>query len=103
MQHYWGAKAIVERIGYKAPNRLPDLILLYRVPAYKRPNPRNPTNLIFYSNESLISLWEINRASMYYEHVVGESIVKQETRQAKRRSSLKGINVRTAPAKPTLN
>jgi hypothetical protein len=101
--HYWGAQAIVERAGLKTANRLPEFILRYRIPAYKRTNPKMPCNLIFYSNESLMSRWDIDRASQYYEHSKGELAAKRETKLAKRRSSHKGINVRVAPAKPQSN
>jgi hypothetical protein len=61
MQHYWGAKAICERLGLKDHRRLPILITRNSLPAYRR---RMPGKAIapYYSNSDLIARWELAKA-----------------------------------------
>lgn len=91
MQHYWGAKAICDRIGYKTPGRLPELILRYHVPAYKRRNPKIPTNLTYYSNEALMVRWDIDQAKRFYEQVQGETESKQIVKAEKVKYGPRGL------------
>ena len=70
MQHYWGAQAICDRIGYKTPSRLTDLIIRYQLPAYKRHHPQKKCILVYYSNETLLSKWDIARAAQQREQLI---------------------------------
>ena len=67
--HYWGAQAILERIGYSKRSLLPDLIAKYGLPVYlrKRAGPLRPC---YYSNEAMILSWELSRASLQREQLV---------------------------------
>jgi hypothetical protein len=79
MQHYWGAKAICDRIGYKSSNLLPALILRYRVPAYKRLGPKR--KYCYYSNESMLSKWELTKAQDAFEHLKAKQVLKEEQKR----------------------
>jgi hypothetical protein len=81
MQHYWGAKAICERLGYKAASRLPDLITRYRIPAYLRRGPNH--KYTYYSNEVLLGKWELTRAQDQYERIKARQTAKQEAEERK--------------------
>ena len=64
MTHYWGAKAIVERIGLRDATRLPHLIKQCGLPAFLR---RTPGHLrsCYYANESMITAWELAKGLQY--------------------------------------
>ncbi len=64
MQHYFGARAIVERIGYKRPEQLPRLRARYGVPCFLRADPRNSKRRLYYASEAMIVAWELARASL---------------------------------------
>ena len=82
MTHYWGAKAICDRIGYKSPSRLPDLIIRYQVPAYKRHHPKKHCITVYYSNESMLRTWDLARAGRDREQLIAKreqgAVDKQE-------------------------
>lgn len=72
MIHYWGAKAIVERLGLKDARRLPVLIKRQSLPAYRRRMPgkaRTP----YYSNSDLILRWEMAKAMAEREHLIAKT------------------------------
>lgn len=77
MTHYWGAKAICDRIGYRKPGRLPELIIRYQLPAYKRPHPKKHCIPTYYSNEAMLSKWDLARAQSYRD----ELLAKQERKK----------------------
>lgn len=64
MTHYFGAKAICERIGYKHPSSLYDLKRKVGVPCYIRRDPRNTRRRIQYASEAMILAWELARARL---------------------------------------
>lgn len=70
-EHYWGAKAIVQRLGLKSPARLPDLIKHQSFPAYRRRLPGRSTSP-YYSNSDLVLRWELSKASHYREQLLAE-------------------------------
>jgi hypothetical protein len=90
MTHYWGAKAIVERAGFKNPNNLPGYILRYHIPTYKRRNPNMPCNMIYYSNEAMMSRWDLERARRFHEQMLGEAETKRIAKEEKARNGLRG-------------
>ena len=72
MNHYWGAKEIVKRLGLKDARRLPALIQRQFLPAYRRRMPgkaRTP----YYSNSELILRWELAKAMAERERLVAKS------------------------------
>ena len=91
MQHYWGAQAICDRIGYKCSGRLPLLIRTFHVPAYKRRNPKVPTNLTYYSNEALLIRWELDQAKRFHSQLDGETEAKMLAKQEKQKYGPRGI------------
>ena len=72
MQIYWGAKAIVERIGLKDHRRLPYLIKRQALPAFLRHDPKHSTRRSYYSDESLISRWLVMKANVYREELLAK-------------------------------
>jgi hypothetical protein len=62
MTHYFGAKAIVERLGLKRAGRLPELKLRLGVPCFLRSDPRCPWRRLYYASESMIAAWELAMA-----------------------------------------
>ena len=72
MKHYWGAKAIVERIGLRDPRRVPYLIKRYGLIAFLRRDSDHIRNT-YYASESMIATWEIVRAMHYRETLTRKS------------------------------
>ena len=97
MQHYWGAQAICERIGYKAPNRLPDLIIRYQLPCFKRRSPQKPSFLAYYTNEAMLSKWELARAQRTREDLLFKQEARKMAQLEKQRYSQRGIKKTPSP------
>jgi hypothetical protein len=76
MMHYWGAKAIVQRIGLRDARRVPYLIKRFGLPAFLRRDPQHLRNT-YYSSEGLILAWELVRAKHYRETL----LAKEEARE----------------------
>jgi hypothetical protein len=68
MQHYWGAKAILERIGYspKSYRRFPLMVLHHRIPCYLKQDPQHKRPM-YYTNEALIVAGDLQKAKQHYE------------------------------------
>ena len=64
MTHYWGAKAICERIGLKDPHSLQRLIDLQAFPAYPRRVPGRAHSCL-YADEAMILAWSLAKAHNY--------------------------------------
>lgn len=82
MNHYWGAKAIVERLGLKDARRLPALIRRQSLPAYRRRMPgkaRTP----YYSNSDLILRWELANAMAERERLMAQQQEKEERKRVR--------------------
>ena len=71
MMHYWGAKAIVERIGLRDSRRLPYLIKRFGLPAFLRRAPGHLRNT-YYISESAVTAWEIARGMQYRETLLAK-------------------------------
>lgn len=71
MTHYWGAKAIVERIGLRDPRRLPFLIKRWGLPAFLRRAPGHCRNT-YYTSESAVTAWEITMSKQYRETLLAK-------------------------------
>ncbi len=72
MELYWGAAAIVKRIGLRDPRRVPYLIKRWGLPAFLRRDPGHPRNT-YYASESMLATWEIARAMHYRESLTRKS------------------------------
>ena len=67
--HYWGVKAIAERIGLKSYKGFYAAYERDGLPAFKRVDPgSNHFKAVWYSNETMISTWELARAKIHREH-----------------------------------
>ena len=80
MEHYWGAKAILERIGLKNAKRLPFLIKKYHLPAYRRRLP-GKARIPYYSNSEMILRWELSKAQLVREALLSK---EEELREKKK-------------------
>lgn len=85
MTHYWGAKAIVERIGLRDATRLPSLIKRWGLPAFLRRAPGHLRNT-YYSSESAITAWEIARCLQHRQIL----LAKEEERGTAGREGARG-------------
>jgi hypothetical protein len=71
MTHYWGAKAIVQRIGLRDARRVPYLIKRFGLPAFLRRAPGHCRNT-YYISESAVTTWEIARGMQYRETLLAK-------------------------------
>jgi len=71
MTHYFGAKAIVQRLGLKDHRRLPQLIRKWGLPAFPRRQPGHP-GLRYYASESMLVAWELTQAKKCYEDLIAK-------------------------------
>lgn len=70
---YWGAKAIMERIGLKDSRRLPFWIKKYALPAFPRYDPTSPCRRrCYYSDEIMLQRWLHAYASAYREQLLAK-------------------------------
>ncbi len=69
MEHYFGARSIMGRIGYRDHRRLPWIIRQTALPVYRRPDPKHTFRWVYYASESMIQLWETARAKCCYEEL----------------------------------
>jgi len=77
MRHYWGARAIVARLGWKQANRLPELKRRLGVPCFLRPDPRCPWRRLYYASESMIAAWELAMAQADLQRLRAEQDEKR--------------------------
>jgi hypothetical protein len=68
MIHYFGAKAIVQRLGWKDHRRLPWLIRTWGVPAFLRRQPGR-SYTCYYASEGMLCAWELTKAKQCYEQL----------------------------------
>ena len=71
VKQYWGAAAILERLGYSgasAPN-IRDIISRECLPVWTRRKPRT-LHKTFYTDELVIQRWQLARASEYRTHLL---------------------------------
>jgi hypothetical protein len=85
MTHYWGAKAIVQRIGLRDATRLPHLIKRWGLPAFLRRAPGHLRNT-YYISESAITAWEIARG-MQHRQIL---LAKEEAHRTAGRDGARG-------------
>ncbi len=80
-EHYWGAKEIVRRLGFKDSRRLGDLKIRLSVPCYMRPDPRCPWRLLYYASESMLLVWELAKAQADRERLLAQQQEKDERKR----------------------
>ena len=68
MQHYWGAAAIMARLGIRSHQTLYRWIDQQGLPVCLRAKPRSPCRRQLYSNEHLILAWELEMCRTYRAH-----------------------------------
>jgi hypothetical protein len=84
--HYFGGKAICQRMGWKSLKPLRRYITQFAFPAYKRLDPRNPLRSnMWYSNEALISRWEWLMVQAERERVLARETALEELRRERAR------------------
>jgi len=59
MTHYFGAKAILTRLGYKSLKILYRLKMDHGLPCYLKADPRNPRRRMYYASEQMLLAWEL--------------------------------------------
>ena len=91
MQHYWGAKAICDRIAYRSPSRLPELIVRYHIPVYLRRHPEKHHLTVYYSNSEMLSKWEIARAQRSREQLIEKQQARAEAKAEREKYGPRGI------------
>jgi hypothetical protein len=78
-QHYWGAKAILVRLGWKpgTSTRFKEIVRRHAIPTWRRVDPRNKFKRTYYSSESALVAWEFANARLYREFLLAEQEEKQ--------------------------
>lgn len=71
-EHYWGAKEIVTRLGFKDSRRLGLLKIQLGVPCFLRPDPRCPWRHLYYASEAMLLTWELARAQADRERLLAQ-------------------------------
>ena len=86
---YWGAKAIVERIGLRDSRRLPFLIKRWGLRAFLRRAPGHCRSCYCVS-ESAVTAWELAGAMQYRETLLAKEQEREgsETRGSKPQADL---------------
>ena len=87
-QIYWGAQAIVNRLGLRDKTKIRTYILRDGLPAFLRQEPRNPLRKSYYSDETLISAWLMAKAIDYRNELKAQA--EQETASKADRLAIKG-------------
>lgn len=84
MIHYWGTKAILERVGLSPGNfkRFPELRERYGFPCFRKKRPGTKV-LVYYASEAMISQWELAAAKNDIEEVRGEVASGMDRRSAR--------------------
>jgi len=72
MTHYWGAKAILQRLGFspKSYRIFPELIERHQLPCW--PRRHGGWRWAYYSNDDMIVRWEMAHAKQSWERIVAE-------------------------------
>jgi hypothetical protein len=80
MQHYWGSRAIMARLGFGSENTLYRYIRKLGLPVYKRVHPKSPIRTLLYTNETLLLQWELTMCKSYRERLIGGKTVADPVR-----------------------
>ena len=96
MTHYWGAKAICDRIAYRSPSRLPELIIRYQIPAYLRRHHQKHHLTVYYSNSEMLSKWELSRAQRSREQLIEKQRVRAEQKAEQAKYGPRGLKNSTS-------
>jgi hypothetical protein len=73
MQHYWGAKAILERVGFSPTSfsRFPQLKRDHQIPGFMRRKPKS-FRTMYYASEAMIIGWEMAKSKQCHEQLCAE-------------------------------
>ncbi len=73
-QHYWGAKAILTRLGWKpgTSTRFREIVRRYGIPTWPRVDPHNKFKRTYYASENTLTAWELANAKLYRESLLAE-------------------------------
>jgi hypothetical protein len=78
MIHYWGAQAIVQRIGLRDARRVAELVRTVGLPAFLRRDPKRPCCRKYYSDEALMSSWLLARATVWRQELIAKETLRNE-------------------------
>ena len=67
VEHYWGAQAIAHRMGLRNPKSFLHAYKQGRAFAFKRPDPRFPCRIMWYSNSDLMARCELQQCRVQLE------------------------------------
>lgn len=81
---YWGAEAIAVRLGHRpgSKGKLKQWVARYGVPAYLRRKPGRYCVITWYSSESLIVIWELQRVAHYRNWLDSQGANSKASREA---------------------
>ena len=71
VMHYWGAEAIVVRLGWQPSTgrHLLELRRRHGIPCWKRKMPSHP-RLTYYASEAMLLSWELSNAKLDFERLI---------------------------------
>ena len=99
MQHYWGAEQLQARMGLKSYSGLQGLIAREHLPVYRRVKkiPGDRPRRVLYSNELLLTTWELAQARLEAERMQGYRDKKNQSRRDARQAA-RGESASASPA-----
>lgn len=80
MTHFWGAQAIVERLGLKNVKSFYLAFAQGKAFAFKRAAPRNPCRRIWYSNSDLIGRCELAQVRLQLNQILAKKDTEDNSR-----------------------
>ena len=75
MRHYYGAKEILPRLGFKHPSYLSRLIELKQIPVFYK---LRSNRRYLYTNDALLLQWELQQVNACYARRAQKRAEKQE-------------------------
>ena len=87
MIHYWGAKAICDRLAFRSPSKLKQFIDRHNLPVFLRKHGSRPEK-IYYSSESALTAWELAKGLEY--RLMLRSKAARKTRERRTPSGKQG-------------
>jgi hypothetical protein len=78
---YWGLEAIARRMGWKDSRAPVRAHLREFFPMFPRRKGQHPRK-VYYSNDSLITAWELTKAKAHYQSLTAKLQRKEERRES---------------------
>lgn len=91
VQHYYGAKALADRLNYSPGYVSYFLRTNPSCPVYKRRNKRGLW--VLYSNESMLTAWELVKAATFHASRWGKEKALREQQKAAKTASMLGTSL----------